>query len=488
MRSLADVRVGLERGLRLLVIAALAWCLVRALTHRADAAEGARSDTLRSALARWSTVSAPGAVRVSLDRPPPGLQREWLAALASAGTDIHWSGDSLLPTAVAVAPLADPAGSLEAGIAAPAGRTVVLGDATGVLDSARVEGHGVRFRLASARGGIEGRVGVVGADNAPRDSLQLRRLLVVGQAGWEMKFVVAALAERGWAVDAHFVVSPKSDVVQGGLRAVATAPAMQPQSEPADQKPGLGGAMGRVFRPDMPGAAGGAPPVPVARVAPPAPGKRALSAIDTSRYSAVLAIDSSASRYAALIDRYVRQGGGLVLWSGAARAAPLAQLAAGRGFGELVEGSEEWPADARSRIALDLLPISGLRDDAVVLERRDPSVVSAARRIEAGRTVTLGYVDTWRWRMAGVGEAPEAHRTWLAGLVAGVAYSPRGELAVAGLDPAPLASLISLLGRPAAPGGSPIGGAADPSIWWVFGFICGALLLEWASRRVRGVK
>jgi hypothetical protein len=140
-----------------------------------------------------------------------------------------------------------------------------------------------------------------------------------------------------------------------------------------------------------------------------------------------------------------------------------------------------------SRAALDLLPIAGVRDDAVVLERRGGDVAAAARRIEAGRAVTLGYVDTWRWRMSGRGEAPEAHRAWLAGLVAGVAYSPRRELAAAGLNPAPLANLTSLLGA-ATPVAVEQGAAAmDRSIWWVFGLLCGALLLEWASRRLRGV-
>jgi hypothetical protein len=408
----------------------------------------------------------------------------------AAGTAVRWAADSLVPTAVAVAPLADPSGGVEAAVAAPANATVVLADGTGPLDSAPAGPHGVRFRLARVRDAVEGRVGRVHAGAAPLDSLQLRRVLVLGRGGWETKFVAAALSERGWAVDVHYAVSPKSDVVQGGLRRVASAPAAPAApSMPNEMMLGPAGRMRGAFQmPGAPGGLDGAAPPPAPAAVPPARSARALSAIDTATYSAVIAVDSTAARYASLIARYVRQGGGLLLWADAVRAPSLAPLGAGAGVGELREGAEEWPADPGSREALNLQPITRLRDDAVVLERRGGHIAAAARRIGAGRTLTHGYADTWRWRMAGNGTAPEAHRAWLAGLVAGVAYTPRSPLVVAGLDPAPLASLIALLGPRAEIRVADGGSTTDPSIWWVFALIAVGLLVEWASRRLRGAR
>src|SRR5690554_7580693 len=54
----------------------------------------------RSELRRWSTVAAPGEVHLTLDRAVPPAHREWLAALAAAGTRVTWDGDSVPPLAV----------------------------------------------------------------------------------------------------------------------------------------------------------------------------------------------------------------------------------------------------------------------------------------------------------------------------------------------------------------------------------------------------
>jgi hypothetical protein len=85
------------------------------------------------------------------------------------------------------------------------------------------------------------------------DSVVFKRLLVEGSAGWETKFTVAALVERGWTVDALTHVAPGVDVRKG---------------------------------------------------APVAP--------DTARYAAVIAIDSTASLIARNASHYLRQGGGVV--------------------------------------------------------------------------------------------------------------------------------------------------------------------------------
>jgi hypothetical protein len=428
MRSPGSVRAGFEWLLRAAVIALLAWYLFFVLRSRTQgAAEGATSAELRTALVRWSTIARPARVHTTLDHPPAGSERDWLAALSATGTRVEWSGPSLLPTAVAVAPRADPAGGADVSVAAPAGSTVMLRDTLGVLDSARAAASGVRAYIPKPRPTIDAVVGPVSARAARHDSLDLKRLLVSGQAGWETKFVVAALEERGWDVDAHFVVSPKSDVRQGEI-----------------------------------------------------------AAIDTARYSAVLAVDTAAARYADRIARYVRSGGGLVLWTPAASA--FASVAPGGGVGIVIEDEGRAPTDSAPRLELELVPITRLAEDAIVLERRGSDVSLAARRVGPGRVIQTGYTNAWRWRMAGGDEAPESHRTWLAGLVARVAYTGRTTISAAPTDVAPLASLIDRLGPAVATGAGGAGLDPNEMLRRVFGLLCGAMVLEWASRRVRGVK
>lgn len=414
--------------LRAVVIGLLAWYLVQVIrARRHGPEEGASSASLRESLARWSTVASPERVHVALDHPPAGMERDWLAALPAAGTAVVWSGPSLLPTAIAVEPRTDPAGGVDVSVAAPESAMVVLSDTLGVLDSARATAAGVHAIVPKPRATTDAVVGPVMARAARHDSLSLKRLLVIGQASWETKFAVAALEERGWKVDAHIVVSPKSDVRQGEI-----------------------------------------------------------ATIDTARYSAVLAVDTTAGRYGKRIVRFVRQGGGLVLWAPAARARSLAPIAPG-GAGKLIEDEGEAPRDSAPRDFLDLVPIESLASDAIVLERRGANVSIAARRVGQGRVIETGYSNSWRWRMAGGDDAPDRHRDWIAGLVASVAYAGRTSIAAPPTDVAPLASLIERLGPPASAWEKP-GPDQGLIARWVFGVLCAALFLEWASRRLRGVK
>jgi hypothetical protein len=312
-------------------------------------------------------------------------------------------------------------------VAAPESALVVLSDSLGVLDSARATAAGVHAVIPKPRATTDAVVGPVVARAALRDSLHLGRLLVIGSASWETKFTVAALEERGWEVDARIVVSPRSDVRQGEI-----------------------------------------------------------AAIDTSRYSAVLAIDSTAGRYGDRIARFVEQGGGLVLWTPAARARSLARIAPGVA-GKRIEDEGAVPRDSAPRAALGLVPVERLADVAIVLVRRGGNVSIAARRVGQGRVIETGYTTSWRWRMAGGDDAPSRHREWLAGLVASVAYTGRTVLAAPPTDAAPLASLIDRLGT-AAPEWKEAGLDQEVIARWVFGVLCAALLLEWASRRTRGVK
>ena len=429
MHSLAErARGALEWLLRVAVIAILSWFLVRTiLVQRHGAVEDAASATLAQKLARWSTVSSPARVHVRIDHTPAGRERDWLAALPGTGTEVDWSGPSLVPTAISVEPRVDPARGADVSVAAPESAMVVLSDTLGVLDSARATRTGIRGYVPKLRGTVDAIVGPVVARAARHDSLELRRLLVIGQAGWESKFTVAALEERGWQVDAHIIVSPKGDVHQGKI---------------AD--------------------------------------------IDTAHYSAVLAIDSTAGRYGDRIAAFVKQGGGLVMWSTAARARGLAALAPGSA-GALIQDEGDVPPDSAPRSALELVPITSLSGDAVVLERRGGDVALAARRVGLGRVLETGYTNSWRWRMAGGADALARHRDWIAGLVALVATSGRHAVPAAPSDVAPLVTLIDRLG-PATKATE--GAALDPAVIarWVFGIVCAALMLEWASRRLRGVK
>ena len=204
-----------------------------------------------------------------------------------------------------------------------------------------------------------------------------------------------------------------------------------------------------------------------------------IAAIDTSRYSAVLAIDSTAGRYGDRIARFVEQGGGLVLWTPAARARSLARIAPGVA-GKRIEDEGAVPSDSAPRAALGLVPVERLADDAIVLERRGGNVSIAARRVGQGRVIETGYTTSWRWRMAGGDDAPSRHREWLAGLVASVAYTGRTGIAAPPTDAAPLASLIDRLG-PAAPEWKEAGLDQEVIARWVLA--CSARRSCWSGHR-----
>jgi hypothetical protein len=429
MRSLADrARRALEWLCRATAIVLLAWLLIHTiLVRRNGVVDQATAATLARKLAQWSTSASPSAVHVRLDHPPAGRERDWLAALPGAGTAVGWSGSSLRPTALSVEPRVDPARGADASVAAPNAAMVALSDTLGPLDSVRAAGTGARIYVPKVRRMVDARTGSVVARAPALDSVVLRKLLLLGQAGWEAKFTLAALEERGWVVDAHIVVSPKSDVMQGKILA-----------------------------------------------------------IDTAHYSAVIALDSTAGRYSDRIAAFVKQGGGLIMWSPAARAPELAALAPGAGLGGVIQDDLDAPPDSAPRSVLELVPITSLREDAVVLERRGNDVGIAARRVGRGRVLETGYTDSWRWRMAGGSDALDRHREWIAGLVALAATGSYHEIAAAPGNVAPLATLVDKLG----PATAPETDALDPMILtrWLFGAICAALILEWASRRTRGVK
>ena len=150
------------------------------------------------------------------------------------------------------------------------------------------------------------------------------------------------------------------------------------------------------------------------------------SPIDTAHFAAILAIDSGARSAAEQIKRYALEGGGVI--------------------------------------------VAG----------------SAIRYVKVPTALEVKDDTTWRLRMDSAG-GPARHRDLWAGLVAQVAYAPKVRLSTpVDQDPAPVAATIARLGPPTSEGRgqgrSP--GRPGPAIW--FGLLATVLIVDWASRRLRG--
>lgn len=232
----------------LVVIAMRSW----ARTDRSASLESIAQGDIAASLPRWS-VAPPSRIHLALDSIPPGAQRDWLSALRRSGTSVTWNSATVLPLAVASTRLADPVHIYELAASAPKGTVLVVHDDVGVLDSAKSGTGGIRLEIP----GVASRVGVAAAGSmawsAPADSITLKRLLIEGAASWETKFTIAALAERGWKIDALSHVAPGVDV--------------------------------RVGNPALP---------------------------DTARYAVLIAVDSNATLIARGAGAFVRNGGGLI--------------------------------------------------------------------------------------------------------------------------------------------------------------------------------
>lgn len=430
MPSRAEIRGTLELALRATSIAILGWMLWLSLdSGRPELAVSAHSANLASALRDWSSAGvAPDRVAIRLDSTPSRVERDWMRALGHSGSSVSWSGN-LPASAVAVHPVASPRGGLTVLVAAPSANRVTIEDELGLIEGATAAGGGALFGVPSAVGRVLAKVGSTRARAVTADSIRLGRVLVLGNAGWESKFVTSALEEAGWKVDAVMRVAPSVAVTQG-----------------------------------------------------------ALSVIDTSRYSAVVALDGSAVSQSSEIRRYVASGGGLVLGGATGSLDAFASLRAG------VAGRVQTPSvlDAQpgstTLESLSLLPIGSLRRDAVRLDVRRGATAAAARRHGSGRVVQQGYIDTWRWRMSGGDNAPAAHREWWTRLVSSVAYAPIVRSADETADNAPNARLIEALGPPSRPSASLATAAGSISLWLLFAILSISLLGEWASRRLRGLR
>jgi len=205
--------------------------------------------------------------------------------------------------------------------------------------------------------------------------------------------------------------------------------------------------------------------------------------IDTSDYSAVVVLDSSASRFIPAINRFVLNGGGLVaLGEGASIAALQGILPAATG--DPVVAGEIRAVNPRS--GLGMRSLVRVKSDAIVREKRGARVAVAARRAGNGRVVQVGYEDSWRWRMAGAGDPVEDYRNWISSIVSSAAYgarvAPHGSVSS---DPAPLAGLYEALGPPSPvqPAGLP---GSEALMLDIFIVALASLLLETLSRRLDG--
>jgi hypothetical protein len=342
---------------------------------------------------------------------------------------VSWSGDSLPATAIEVAARNDPAGGVRAYVAAPTGTRATLSDAIGLIDTVGIASGANALALPVSAGALDLLVGAQHARASAPDSLLARQVVVLGRAGWEGKFVMAALEERGWKVSSRLRVGPTVFVTQG---------------------------------------------TPLA--------------LDTAHTGVVIALDSSAASYAGAISSFERSGGGVVLAGDAPLAAGLRALAPGRAGSRIAAASLSF-ASAAPRRALGFFPIVSLASDAVALESRDGRVIAAARRAGAGRVVQLGYDETWRWRLAGSGDAPTAHRDYWSTVVAAAAYRAAAPVPARSqrADAAPLASLYADLGDPTLPAAAAL--HVTPGLrWWMFAMLALFLFAEWSSRRLRGAR
>ncbi len=433
MRSLAEgaalrgFRKGGERALRVALLVSLAgasYIAATSLDERPNVSAAGDDAALRGALRNWSTSSSPKNAVIRFDSTPSPATIAWAASLRGTGTRVTWSS-ALPPIGISVEPIPDPKGKSRISISAPTGNTVAVTDDLGMIDTVANKAAGASVGPLLVHGSAQAASGRAVASAAARDSLIVKPLLVIGRAGWEAKFAVASLEEYGWRVNARLTVSPGNDVAQGFI------------------------------------------------------GTR----IDTANYSAVVVLDSTAARFASSIIQYVRSGGGLIAMGEGASLGALQPILPARAAPALPR-SEFTSAQPRDAIALR--PLGALSVDAVPLEKRGGRVAVAARRIERGRVVQVGYDESWRWRMAGPGDAVEDHRNWLSSVVSSAAYAPAATVAATTADPAPTAALYASLGNPSATPQHLRAFDAHALMLLLFVIALAALLLETASRRLDG--
>lgn len=418
-----------ESACRIGVFALLGWLLGGSIirTHARRVESIANDADLAQHLAAITRESGRPTVHLNAALAPDAWAVDWLAALAHSGASVTWTGK---PPAVAMSAeaMVDPAQRVRINVAAPAGAIARVRDEASDIDSVKVKEFGAAIVAPRVIGNVSAVVSGQQVTTAAVQSAAAHRVLVVGSADWEEKFIVSALEEAGWQVDARFAVAPGVNVLQGDT-----------------------------------------------------------AALDTSRFAAAVIVDSSANTIASALERFVRSGGGAILAGSAPLTRTLSALAAGTSGARTHPATQAAQAVDTARLgSTGFYPVAQLRPGALVLERRARGISIAARRLRAGRVLQIGYDDSWRWRMAGAPGSERAHREWWSRAVSSVAYIPSPAPPVAKVaSSAPLAYLIDRLGPPrAAPPGR--GGGTDPRL--IAALMMILLLAEWTSRRLRGVR
>jgi hypothetical protein len=301
-----------------------------------------------------------------------------------------------------------------------------LSDSAGVLDTVRASA-GASIDAEAIVGDVLASQGRFVARATPAASDKRRAVLVLGRPDWESKFAITALTEAGWTVRAS----------------IPTAPGVSIRD--ADILP-----------------------------------------IDTARYDAVVALDSSAADLAPAIARFVAQGGGLVAEGSALSIDAFAAFAPARA-GVRIPGRILLAEDTVTRRDLPLRPLASLRPDAMALERQVAGPSIAARRAGLGRVLAVGYDESWRWRMLGGNSGLSAHRRWWSGAVGSVAPDHEMPVAPSG-SAAPVAALVSSLGSPSVATTGGTHESHNPLPMILLAVIAAALLAETGSRRFRGAR
>jgi hypothetical protein len=427
MRSPDSLRSRIEIALRVVSVVAMAMLAVRLWTgaggHPPEAT--ATTESLDSALTTWSST-APRSVTVQASRIPDATQRDWLVTIRRAGTELSWSAGDTTPGALVIEPGPLPDALARLTLLAGSERRIHVGDGIGRIDSVRVGRGGVASMRLRPFGALRASLGSATAVSTVRDSLVVKPVLLVGSAGWEAKFIAAALEEDGWTVSTRMQVAPGSVVRQG-----------------------------------------------------------APLAIDTGSYSAVMVIDSTSSLDTDRVRRFVNEGGGLVISGPGVRHPGLRSLVPRQvgqiagGLGALLGPNPLLGLNTRSFV---------LRANSVVLDRRGGASIYSAMRVGSGRVATSGFDDTWRMRMVPPNEhAPRQHREFWSTMVGSVALVRPVPHAMPAVDEAPFAATVAALGPPIAPDDLASGSARFPWDALLAAIAAAALLAEWLSRRLRGV-
>jgi hypothetical protein len=419
------MRTRVERILRVVAALALIGWVLNALRPEPARRAIAAGQQLAAALDRWTRADPARTLHVRLDTVPDAAHSAWLAALRAAGAHVSWSSSAIPATAVTAFRSPSPSGDVVVMSATTGDGDPVLSDDLGPIDTL----SGVRLTHVSRIPDSEGTLVLTSHGQAARahvdTAVRRSQVLVVGTPGWESKFVIAALEERGWLVDSRLRISPDHVVTQGSR-----------------------------------------------------------AALDTSRWSAVVLLDSAAAAATPNVERFAREGGGVVLVADANRAGNVASLlswrAAAREVAPLGTAAGDTLWRGMSRIPLEARANPG----AITIESRAARGMILVRRHYGGRVAAVGYDNTWRWRMAGGDNSVAEHSAWWSRIVASVAArsTPR-----ASSGSAPLASLHDRLGAPSPAPNALADVAASHVLPHILGaLLVGALFAEWVLRRKRG--